>query len=76
MTQCCSELKKLQNDFDQLILSSLSNKSNTTCCNNLKKLRKYFNLILIQIGNDNMMNRPKISVRRSKRTKKVAIKFR
>ena len=54
--RCCNELDKLHNDFEKLVKSSLQANSTDTCCKNLKKLRKYFNLILAEIGDDNVFN--------------------
>ena len=55
--RCCSELDKLHKDFEKLVKSSFQTNSADACCKNLKKLRKYFNLILIEIGDDNVFNK-------------------
>lgn len=55
--ECCKELDKLYEDFEKLVKSSLQANSTHTCCKNLKNLRKYFNLILIEIGDNNVFNK-------------------
>ena len=53
---CCKETELLLIDFQKLMLSITQLKSNNVCCQNLKRLRKYFNMLLIEIGNDNLKN--------------------
>ena len=62
--RCCNELDKLHNDFEKLVKSSLQANSTGICCKNLKKLRKYFNLILAEIGDDNVFNQNRITTTR------------